>query len=248
MAADGQTPAAPGDGHPGQGHRARLREKFLRHGLVKFTDDEVLELLLTLATPRRDCKLPARALLKSFGSLRGVLEAEPQALSAVEGVGPKNILGLKLVPAVAGRYLEDRLLAGGELCDAAGAAEYLRLTMGPLERETFRVLLLDQRRRVTAVEDLFSGTLAETAVYPREVVAKALAAGAAAIICAHNHPSGELRPSRADLDLTRRLYYACRSVGLELIDHLIVARQAVLSLAGERFWSEMHSEYAAMGL
>lgn len=242
------TPENSAAQHPGQGHRARLREKFLRHGLAKFTDDEVLELLLTLATPRRDCKQQARALLKRFGSLRGVLEADAQALATVEGVGPKNILGLKLIPAVAGRYLEDRLLAGGELCDAAGAGEYLRLTMGPLERETFRVLLLDQARRATRAEDLFSGTLGETAVYPREVVARALAQGAAGIICAHNHPSGELRPSRADLDLTRRLYYACRAVGLELVDHVIVGRQAVLSLASQDFWRQMQSEYAAMGL
>ncbi len=242
------TPLAPGAKHPGQGHRARLREKFLRHGLAKFTDEEVLELLLTLATPRRDCKQQARALLKQFGSLRGALEADAKALAMVEGVGPKNILGLKLIPAVAGRYLEDRLLAGGELCDAAGAGEYLRLTMGSLERETFRVLFLDQARRATQAEDLFSGTLTETAVYPREVVARALAQGAAGLICAHNHPSGELRPSRADLELTRRLYYACRAVGLELVDHLIVGRQAVLSLAGQDFWRQMQSEYAAMGL
>lgn len=117
VASAGQTSNAdrPVSGHPGFGHRERLRQKFLRHGLEKFTDEEALELLLTLATPRRDCKQQARALLLALGSLRAVLEAEPKALAAVPGVGPKNILGLKLVPAVARRYLEDRLLTMGPL-------------------------------------------------------------------------------------------------------------------------------------
>lgn len=234
--------------HPGQGHRQRLRDKFLAHGLVKFTDEEVLELLLTLATPRQDCKRQARGLLKRFGGLRAALEAAPADLAAVEGIGPKNIMGLKLIPAVARRYLEDRLLGGAGLVPAHEISDYLLWTMAPLAREVFRVLLLDQGRRVLASEDLFAGTLGEAVVYPREVVARALAGGAAAIICAHNHPGGEPRPSRDDLDLTRRLYFACRGVGLELVDHLIVGRQKVHSLAGDPDWARMQSEYAALGL
>ncbi|MFZ5585866.1 MAG: RadC family protein [Thermodesulfobacteriota bacterium] len=242
----GPAPAAPA-GHPGQGHRRRLRDKFLAHGLAKFTDEEVLELLLTLATPRRDCKQQARALLAHFGGLRAVLEAAPADLAGLDGIGPKNILGLKLIPAVARRYLEDRLLTGG-LAQLHEVSDYLLWTMAPLAREVFRVLLLDQSRRVTASEDLFAGTLGEAVVYPREVVAKALAGGAAAILCAHNHPGGDPRPSRDDLDLTRRLYFACRGVGLELVDHLIVGRERVHSLAGDPAWRRITSEYAALGL
>jgi DNA repair protein RadC len=220
-------PAAP----RGQGHRGRLREKFLEHGLAKFTDEEVLELLLTLATPRQDCKQQARRLLKALGSLQAVLDAAPAELARVPGVGPKNILGLKLVPAVARRYLEDRLVHGGSFTDAAQAAEYLELTMRSLHREVFRVMLLDAQRRVRAVDDVHAGTLTEAAVYPREVVAKALAGGAAAVVCAHNHPSGRARPSDQDRALTRRLYHACAGVGVELLDHVIVGSGEMYSFA-----------------
>lgn len=130
-----------------------------------------------------------------FGSLRAVLEAPPADLAQIKGIGPKNILGLKLVPAVARRYLEDRLMDQAALGDPAQAAEYLLLTMGPLKQEVFRVLLLDSRRRVLASEDLFSGTLNQAVVYPREVVAKALAAGASEVVAAHNHPSGDPTPA-----------------------------------------------------
>jgi len=239
---------APDKAHPGAGHRGRLRDKFLAHGLAKFTDEEALELLLTLATPRRDCKQQARALLKKLGGLRAVLEAEPSALAAVEGVGPKNILGLKLVPAVARRYLEDRLKSGASLEDPAKAADFLQLTMGPLKQEVFRVLLLDGRRRVLAVEDLFAGTLDQAAVYPREVVGRALAAGASALVAAHNHPGGELRPSVDDRRLTRQLYFACAGVGLELADHLIVTSQGLYSFAAAGEMAALAREYRALHL
>lgn len=234
--------------HPGAGHRARLRDKFLAHGLAKFTDEEVLELLLTLATPRRDCKQQARTLLKQMGGLRAVLEAEPQALAGVEGIGPRNILGLKLVPAAARRYLEDRLTSGASLEDPAKAADYLQLTMGPLKQEVFRVLLLDGRRRVLAVEDLFAGTLNQAAVYPREVVARALSAGASVLVAAHNHPGGELRPSAEDRRLTRQLYFACAGVGLELADHLIVTAEGLYSFAAAGDLSALAQEYRALHL
>ncbi len=233
--------------NPGTGHRERLRDKFLRFGLEKFTDEEALELLLTLATPRRDCKQQARALLKALGSLRGVLEADPKALAAVPGVGPKNILGLKLVPAVARRYLEDRLLTMGRLGQGRELEDYLLFSMGGLNQEVFRVFLLNSAGQVIASEDLFSGTLDQTVVYPREVLARALAAGAAALICAHNHPSGDPAPSASDREITRRLFHACRAVGLELLDHLVVGHKAIYSFAqrGEiAAWAAEHQAWA----
>lgn len=234
--------------HPGAGHRARLREKFLKHGLVKFTDDEVLELLLTLATPRRDCKQQARGLLAAFGSLQAVLDAEPKDLAQVKGIGPKNVLGLKLVPSVARRYLKDRLLHGGAYKNAAQAAEYLELTMRPLTKEVFRLMVLDAERQVRGVEDLSSGTLTEHVVYPREVVAKALAGGAASIVCAHNHPSGSTKPSRADRDFTRRLFYACAGVGVELLDHVIVGAGALYSFAASGELAAFAREHSELNL
>jgi DNA repair protein RadC len=239
---------SPSDKNPAEGHRARLRDKFLEHGLAKFTDEEVLELLLTLATPRRDCKQQARQLMKNLGGLRGVLEAEPKLLAQVKGIGPKNILGLKLVPAVARRYLEDRLINGASFSDPQKAADYLQLTMGPLKQEVFRAMLLDAQRRVLAVEDMFAGTLNQAVVYPREVVARALGAGATAVVAAHNHPGGDPRPSRQDRALTRQLYFACAGVGLELVDHLIVAAAGLYSFAQQGEFTTLAREYQALNL
>ncbi len=234
--------------HPGAGHRARLREKFLRFGLEKFTDEEVLELLLTLATPRRDCKQQARALMQGLGSLRAVLEAEPGVLARYPGIGPRNILGLKLVPAVARRYLEERLLHMGRFHDAAQAAEYLEMTMRSLQREIFRVILLDGEHRVRSIEDLARGSLDRAPVHPREVVACALAAGAAAVVCAHNHPGGKALPSRADRRLTRHLYHACRAVEIDLVDHIIVGQEEMYSFAGQGVIAALAREYQTLDL
>lgn len=234
--------------HPGAGHRQRLRERFLEHGLESFTDDQVLELLLTLATPRQDCKLRARALLAEFGSLAAVLDAEAAQLARIKGIGPKNILGLKLIPAVARRYLENRLKRGDQIYDARLAAEHLHMSMRPLQREVFRVMLLDAHRRMIEETDVFSGTLTTSAVYPREVVATALAKGAAAVVCAHNHPSGEPKPSKDDTAITRQLYYACRGVGVELMDHIIVAGDKTYSFAAEGTLAALAYEYEALAL
>ncbi len=237
-----------GRDHPGAGHRARLREKFLAHGLAKFTDEEVLELLLTLATPRRDCKQQARALLRELGSLQAVLDAPPSELARIKGIGPKNVLGLKLVPAVARRYLEDKLVHRGRLLDADQARDYLVMWMRPLTREVFKLILLDTERRVLEVADISAGTLTEAAVYPREVVARALAAGAAAVFCAHNHPSGPARPSRDDRRLTRRLFHACAGVGLELVDHVIVGKSDLFSFAQAGEIAALAREYQTLDL
>lgn len=234
--------------HPGAGHRERLRERFLDHGLARFNDDEVLELLLTLATPRQDCKQRARQLLATFGSLAKVLEAAPAELAKIKGIGPKNVLGLKLPPAVARRYLEDRLINGQVLADADQLADYLLFSMGPLPREVFRVILVDRERRVMDSEDLFFGTCDQAAVYPREVVARALAADAAGLICAHNHPGGSPRPSRDDLAITRRLYFAARSVGLAFHDHLIVAGGEVRSMDQNGELAGLAAEYEILNL
>lgn len=213
--------AVSGGEHPGAGHRARLRDKFLAHGLGRFNDDEVLELLLTLATPRQDCKQRARELLERFGSFKGVLEAEPKELAAIKGIGPKNILGLKLVPAVARRYLKDRLLRGGAIESHRDLADYLRHDMGGLDREVFKVLLLDGRRRLLAAEDLFAGTLDQAVVFPREVVALALA---------------------------RRLYHALSAVDLTLVDHVVVGEESLYSFAEQGELLPLANELATLNL
>jgi DNA repair protein RadC len=230
------------------GHRERLRARFLAHGLGKFTDEEALELLLTLATPRQDCKQRARQLLERFGSLALALEASAEELASLAGLGPKNILGLKLVPAVAGRYLQDLAAAPERGGDLSRVVPYLRFALAGLGHEVFKIILLDSAGTLCGEENLARGTLDKAVVFVREIVAAALRHRAAAIICAHNHPAGGLGPSRNDLALTRRIYYACRLAEIELLDHLIVSREGIYSLAQAGGIETLKREYLAAGL
>ncbi|MBA4358531.1 MAG: hypothetical protein C0405_12490, partial [Desulfovibrio sp.] len=132
--------------------------------------------------------------------------------------------------------------------NAQEAADYLFFTMRGLKQEVFRVLLINSARQVTGMEDMAVGTLDQAVVYPREVVARALAHGAAAMVCAHNHPSGRPQPSRQDLELTRRLYHACRAVSIELTDHIIVGEGEIYSLARQGHLQAYADEYEALGL
>ncbi|MDR1396545.1 MAG: DNA repair protein RadC [Desulfarculales bacterium] len=233
---------------PEEGHRGRLRDKFLAHGLDKLTDEEALELLLTLATPRQDCKERARQLLRQFGSISQVLEADGEALAAVAGIGPKNTLGLKLVPAVAGRYLQDLAARAPQERKKFDLTQYLRFTMGSYDHEVFKIIILDSGGGLRGEENISRGTLDRAVVFVREVIQAALRRKAAALICAHNHPSGNLSPSGSDLALTRRIYYACRLVEIELADHVIVSREGIYSFAQAGKITALEKEYRAGGL
>jgi len=227
----------------GKGHRERLREKFLDSGLAGFHDYEVVELLLTLAMPRKDCKDAAKAAMKQFKTLQGVLEASPKALCEIPGIGPKNLLGIKLIKAVADRYLEKRLLYKDALNNSKELFEYLYHSIRDKTRECFNVVFLDAKNRVVATETLFEGTLTASSVYPREVVLAALNQHAAALIFAHNHPSGDPKPSQEDVAITRRLVFACRVVGITVHEHLIIGNNRYFSFADEGYISQMNREY-----
>ena len=208
----------------GSGHRDRLRRKFSERGLAALNDDEVLELLLTLGTPRRDCKPMARDLLKEFGSLVGVFEADGRQLRAIAGIGAQNSFVLTFVHAVARRYLDQRLQGRDYLRSSKEVASYLNHAMRHLKKEVFKVIFLDASFAVLATETLFEGTLAHNTIYPRELIKATLRHDAAALVIAHNHPSGSQQPSQADQDLTRRLYQACALLEIQLLDHLIVGQ------------------------
>ena len=227
----------------GKGHRKRLREKFLDSGLAGFHDYEVVELLLTLAMPRKDCKDAAKAAMKQFKTLQGVLEASPKALCEVPGIGPKNLLGIKLIKAVADRYLEKRLLHKDSLNNSKELFEYLYHRIRDKTRECFNVVFLDAKNRVVATETLFEGTLTASSVYPREVVLAALNQHAAALIFAHNHPSGDPKPSQEDIAITRQLVFACKVVGITVHEHLIIGNNRYFSFADEGYISRMNREY-----
>lgn len=215
----------------GAGHRKRLRDKFLQSGLTGFHDYEVLELLLTLATPRKDCKPSAKAALKKFGTFQAVLEASGRELCEIDGIGRKNIFGLKLIKAVADRYLEKKLTHRDPLNNSADLFAFLNHTLRDKSRECFNVIFLDAKNRVLAVETLFSGTLTSSSVYPREVVMAALDRRAAALIFAHNHPSGDPTPSAEDISITRQLVSACAVMGIVVHEHIVVGNHTYFSFA-----------------
>lgn len=230
--------------HKGDGHRERLRERFLSSGLEGFHDYELIELLLTLATPRKDCKEQAKAALKRFKTLQAVMEASPAELQEIPGIGQKNIFGIKLVQAAAERYLLKKVISKDPIRSSKELFDYLYLTLRDKTREVFKVVFLDTQNKVIAIETLFEGTLSESSVYPREVVTAALQHHAASLFLVHNHPSGEPRPSQADHALTRQLVGACRLVGITIHEHLIVGDNTYFSFADHGYIAQMHKDYA----
>lgn len=231
--------------HKGAGHRGRLREKFLEAGLSGFLDYEVIELLLTLATPRKDCKDTAKMVLKRFGSLPGVFEASKEELLSVDGIGPKNLLGIQLIKAVSDRYVETKLQEKQAIHNSHDLFQYLNLTLRDKPQECFAVVYLDAKNKVIDSSVLFKGTLTESAVYSREVVKTALEKKAAALIFAHNHPSGDPEPSRADIQLTRKLLFACRAVGITVHEHIIIGNNRYFSFADQGHIHRMNQECAS---
>jgi DNA repair protein RadC len=206
----------------GAGHRGRLRDKFLETGADGFSDAEVLELLLSFGTPRSDCKDAARQALKKFGSLAAVLEAPADALLEIPGIGTKNSFAVHFVQAVSRRYLQQRLVGRKYLHSSQEVREYLLHSMRELPREVLTVIFLDSSHAVIATEVMAEGTVNVNTVYPRELVKRALELNSAALIVAHNHPSGSLKPSPQDMHLTRTLSLLCSMMQITLLDHFII--------------------------
>ena len=228
--------------HKGEGHRKRLRDKFLNSGLEGFHDYEVIELLLTLATPRKDCKDAAKAALNKFKTLQGVFEASSKSLCEVPGIGPKNLFGIRLIKAGADRYLKKRLIHKDPLNNSKELFEYLYHQLRDKPRESFIAVFLDAKNRVISTETLFEGTLTSSSVYPREVVLEALNHHAAALIFAHNHPSGDPEPSQEDIAITRRLIFALRVVDITVHEHIVVGNNRYFSFADQGYISRMNRE------
>jgi len=224
----------PDRGHPdGEGHRDRLRQKFLNGGLAAFLDYEIVELLLTLGTPRRDCKAPAREALKEFKTFGGVLEARPEDLQRIPGIGSRNVFGLKLVHEVSRRFLKDKMMSRPVCHSSQEVHDYLCHALRDLKKERFKVIFLDPKNQVIEEKTLFEGTVDSSAVYPREVIRDALRYEASALIFAHNHPSGDPEPSLCDREVTRDLVFAARVVQIKVLDHIVVGSNRYFSFADQ---------------
>ncbi len=209
----------------GAGHRQRMRDRFMEYGLSAFTDEEILEMLFSFGTPRQDCKERARETQRHFGSLAAALEASPEELQQVRGVGPNNIFALKFIHEVARKFLRTRLRGRTYIRAACDLVDYLSHAFSMHDREVFSVIFLDTRNGIIEVEPMFHGTLSSSVVYTREVMKRALELNAAALVFAHNHPSGFVEPSADDRAITRKLYLAARVLDINVLDHIIIGRQ-----------------------
>ena len=208
----------------------RPRERLLAHGAAALSDAELLALFLRTGIRGKSAVELARELLARFNGLGGLM-ASPANLQDVRGLGPAKTAQLAAVMEVAKRCLRQDLQSGGALTSPGAVRDYLRLAIAEREHEVFVCLWLDAQHRVTSCEELFRGTLTQTSVYPREIVKAALRANAAAVIFAHNHPSGVAQPSQADELLTRNLKEALALVEIKVLDHFIVAGSQTLSFA-----------------
>lgn len=201
----------------------RPREKLLREGPQALTEAELLAVFLRVGTPGRDVLQLARDALVRFNGLNGLLAAPRREVEALRGFGPAKYAQLAAVVELARRALREEVRRNEVLNSPHKVRDYLRLALGHTPHEVFMALFLDAQNRLIADRELFRGTLTQTSVYPREVVKEALAHNAAAVIFAHNHPSGAAEPSRADELLTRTLREALALVDIRVLDHIIVA-------------------------
>jgi DNA repair protein RadC len=211
------------------GHRARLRARFLAGGPDAVAEHELIEMILFLALPRRDTKPIARALLARFGSYANVISASLPDLLTVEGVGEAGAAALKIVQASAQRLAKAEVLYRPVLSNWDRLMEYLQAVLAREKIEQFRVLYLDNRNKLLADIPQARGTVNHTPVYPREVVKRALELHATAIILVHNHPSGDPSPSDEDISMTREIKHAANALSIVLHDHVIVGNGRWLS-------------------
>ncbi len=209
----------------------RPREKLLAQGAGALADAELLALLLRTGVAGQGVLQLAEALLRTFGGVRGLLQADAVRLRGVRGLGPAKRAELLAVLELARRALVAELAEKPVFDAPARVREYLRLQLAHLPHEVFAVLFLDAQNRLIVFEEMFRGSLTQASVYPREVVKRALAVNAAAAVLAHNHPSGIAEPSRADEALTQQLRQALALVDVRLHDHFVVAREGVVSMA-----------------
>jgi DNA repair protein RadC len=210
---------------------ARPREKLLAHGPSSLADAELVALLLRTGLPGSSVLQLAQRTLDDFGGLAGLLRAQPGDLRRVKGLGPAKRAEIAAVMELARRSLAQQLEQQPVFDSPQRVKDYLRLQLGHLGHEVFAVLFLDAQNHLIRLEEMFRGTLTQTSVYPREVVKRSLELRSAAVILAHNHPSGIAEPSRADEFLTQTLISALQLVDVRVLDHLVVGKAEVVSFA-----------------
>ena len=209
----------------------RPREKLLARGAAALSDTELLALLLRTGLPGQGVFALAEQVLKEFKGFAGLLHAQADDLKRIKGLGPAKRAELLAVVEMARRSLQQQMQDAPVFDAPQKVKDYLALALGGREQEVFGVLFLDGQHRLLRLEEMFHGSLTQTSVYPREVVKRALALNAGAVILAHNHPSGVAEPSRADEYLTQMLISALKLVDVTVLDHMVIGHGDVVSFA-----------------
>ncbi|MGN0664286.1 MAG: RadC family protein [Negativibacillus sp.] len=214
-----------------EGHRERLKKRFLKEGLSNFEDYQALELLLFYAIPRKDTSPIARALIKRFGSFSAVLDAPVEELQKVEGMGEASAVYLHLLPAMANYYMNDLCRYKKQITSTKEAGDYLKPQFIGKTNEMVYLLCLDSGGRILYGDFVNEGTVELASLPLRSIVEIVLRVGASSVILAHNHPRGFALPSREDITSTHALQQSLHCLGIRLLDHLIVAENDYVSLS-----------------
>ena len=216
-----------------KGHRKRLKQKFLTAGIEAFHEYEVVELLLTCAIPRKDVKPLAKDLLREFGSLKGIVDAEIGDLARISGVGEDSAIVIKFLKELAALYLKQKAKEKPQIACTSELLDYCRTAMGGKKDEEFCVIYLDAQNQIIEFETVQKGVANQAVVYPRQVLESALRKKASALILAHNHPSGHVRPSDADIRLTKTIQDSARMLDILVHDHIIIGENRFFSFREE---------------
>ncbi len=215
------------------GHRERLKDRFIQGGLDTFLDHEVIELMLFYGVARKDVKPLAKTLLKTFGNLKGILDADIADLTAIPGVSLHAATLLKLIKGLNALYLKEQAKTKTQISCTSELIDYCMTALGGLKDEHFHVVYLDAQNQLIDMETIQEGIVNQAVVYPRQVLENALRMKASAMILVHNHPSGNIKPSDADIRLTKTIQKAARMLEILVHDHIIIGENRFFSFREE---------------
>ena len=215
------------------GHRKRLRSRFLKSGLDGLQDYEQVELLLTYTVPVKDVKPLSKLLVKKFKNISGLLDATPEELMEVKGIGDSSAVLIKLTRSLLTKYSEERMISSDVLNSPEKVYKFSRLKIGSNKNESLLAIFLDTKNKVLSYEIVAEGSIDSVTVYPRKIIGLALNNNASGLIIVHNHPSGDTSPSTSDHELTNELKEITESMDIRLLDHIIVSKSSYYSFRQE---------------
>ncbi len=224
----------------------RPREKLLIYGSSKLTTPELLAIFLRSGIQGKSAIIIANDLLTQFGGVKGIFEADTKKLMEIEGLGEAKVAQIKAVHALAEEYLKETMKSVSKVRNSKEVFDYLYLTMRDLKAEKFKVIYLNSAGQIIGDENLFEGTLNASSVYPREIVKSAVSKNAASLIFVHNHPSGDPTPSESDKAITEDLVYACNTMQIKVLDHIIIGENRYFSFTDEGLIEEYNLNFCSI--